>query len=84
MPQKPWSTQFEKIVRAHLPALTDGTGLEPTAKLFDLGLNSLGMIALLVALEDEFDVTFPEADLGAETFATPAMLWGVIDRVRES
>ncbi|MDN0193989.1 acyl carrier protein [Streptomyces sp. S.PNR 29] len=78
MTQSGWPDAFERIVRAHATALTDEDALEPQAALFDLGLDSLGMISLLVDVEVEFGVTLPQDALGAETFATPERLWNAV------
>jgi acyl carrier protein len=78
MTQSVWPDEFERIVRAHATALADEDVLEPQAALFDLGLDSLGVIGLLVAVEVEFGVTLPQDALGAETFSTPQKLWSAV------
>ncbi|GGM89383.1 hypothetical protein GCM10011609_27810 [Lentzea pudingi] len=72
-----WPDQFEAVVRKHLPMLGDD-GVSPELVLADRGLDSIGTINLLVALEDEFDVVFPDELLAATTFETPGALWAVL------
>jgi acyl carrier protein len=38
----------------------------------------MGMVELLAALEDGYDVRFRDEYLTMETFATPAVLWGTL------
>ncbi|GGK72845.1 phosphopantetheine-binding protein [Mangrovihabitans endophyticus] len=78
-----WPDDFEKAVRQHLPLLADGTALTSEASLLALGLDSLATVGLLVEVEETFAVQFPDEDLRAETFATPATLWAVVVRLRD-
>ena len=78
---KTWPDRFEKVLRAHVPDLTDDVPLDVSTNLPDLGLDSLATVALLVELEETFDVTLPDDDLSADTFATPGNLWSVLDRL---
>ncbi|WEH12237.1 phosphopantetheine-binding protein [Streptomyces sp. VNUA24] len=73
--QAPWDDRFEKILRENLAELDPGRPLEPDASLPDLGMDSLKSVALLVALEDAYGITFPDEGLTARTFASPRNLW---------
>lgn len=44
--------------------------LSDTDDLFEAGLTSYGSVRVMLALEDHFDVEFPEALLTRKTFAT--------------
>lgn len=48
--------------------------LSDTDDLFEAGLTSYGSVRLMLALEDRFDVEFPEALLTRKTFATFAAM----------
>jgi acyl carrier protein len=72
-----WTADFEDILRRHL-ALPGDTELTADADLADLGLDSMGTVTLLVDLESELGVTFPDESLVAETFATPGALWTLV------
>lgn len=76
-----WPASFEALLREHLPLLPATTELARDASLVDLGLDSLTTVALLVGLEDLFEVSVPDDLLVAETFATPAALWQVVDEL---
>ena len=50
------------------------SGLGDTDDLFDAGLTSYGSVRLMLALEERFDVEFPDAMLTRKTFATFAAM----------
>jgi acyl carrier protein len=80
----PWDERFESVVRANVPVLAADQPLSPAASLFDLGLDSMGTIQLLLDLEETFGVTFPDDALKPEVFATPGALWAVVDELDSS
>ena len=73
-----WDTTFENNLRAFLPFLDSTETLTADVSLRDLGLDSMGMVELLAALEDGYHVRFRDEYLTMETFATPAVLWGTL------
>ena len=77
-----WTSQFEKVLREHLPLLEAGQELAPDATLAALGLDSLATVQLLVGLEDAFELTIPDELLVPENFATPGALWAAVDGLR--
>jgi acyl carrier protein len=77
-----WPPEFEAVLREHLPGLAADAQLACHLRLADYGLNSLGVVSLLVGLEDEFGVLFPDELLAAATFETPGALWKVLQEVR--
>ncbi|MGA9871733.1 MAG: acyl carrier protein [Rhodococcus sp. (in: high G+C Gram-positive bacteria)] len=46
------------------------TDLEPAADLYDNGLTSHASVNVMIALEDEFDVEFPDTMLQKSTFGS--------------
>jgi acyl carrier protein len=80
----PWDERFESVVRANVPVLAASDPLLPSASLYDLGLDSMGTIQLLLELEETFAVTFPDDALKPETFATPEALWRVVHALAPS
>jgi acyl carrier protein len=44
------------------------TELAPDAKLVDVGLTSMDMVSLMLAVEAEFDLTIPQAEITPENF----------------
>ena len=43
--------------------------LAPAADLYDAGLTSMAMVKLMLAVEVEFDISIPDADLHPDNFA---------------
>lgn len=77
----PWDETFEALM---MKVLDLGDGAQPPApdeSLGDLGLQSLGMIRLLVSLEETYGVVFPEEALTPELFATARTLWDGLHEV---
>jgi acyl carrier protein len=73
-----WDENFEPTIRQSLPFLAPDTSLAPDVDLLALGLDSVRMVGVMVALENEYDIQFPDEVLTAETFATPGNLWQVV------
>jgi acyl carrier protein len=70
-----WSQEFESVLRAHLPGLAPDERLPGAAQLVQYGLDSMGTVTLLVAIESSLDVQFPDEALVPETFETADRLW---------
>lgn len=56
--------------RAVLPGVIES--VEPGADLWELGMESLAMVGVMVAVEDEFGVEFPDELLTRDTFRSLA------------
>ncbi|MFE4924881.1 phosphopantetheine-binding protein [Streptomyces sp. NPDC056661] len=69
---------FEAKLREFLPLLPPDSDLRPDTDLAAHGLDSLATVALLVDLEDTFDVQLPDDQLSASTFETVDSLWRVM------
>lgn len=50
--------------------------------LFVLGLDSMGIMQLLLHIEDQFGVSLDATDLSRENFRTPASIAGLLQRKR--
>lgn len=79
-----WNEQFEVLLRMHLPFLPDDEELRPELDLREFGLDSMGVVELLVALESEYCLRLADDVLSMDTFATPGVLWATLDEVRMS
>jgi acyl carrier protein len=62
--------QIRALVAANAGLRSPAEGLAGDANLFDAGLDTEGFIRLLLALEDAFDVHFPERSLSPANFET--------------
>jgi acyl carrier protein len=57
--------------------------LENDSDLYNAGLTSLATVGLMLALEDQFDVEFPEAMLSRKTFDSIESIVDSIDELVE-
>lgn len=76
-----WPPKFETVIRAHCRLLPAGAEIASDRLLTDLGVDSLQVVELIVALEDAFDVTLPQRILTPEVFATPASIWTALSPI---
>lgn len=79
-----WDQQFEEVIRGYLPFLAADEPLDEDVSLRDLGLDSMGTVELLNALEGAFDVRFVDDALNMETFATAGSLWKTLSELSGS
>ena len=68
----PTSEAIRGLVGRHAPI--DTRGLGDADDLYDAGLSSLASVNLMLALEDAYDVEFPERMLRRTTFASIAAI----------
>ncbi len=54
--------------------------IDEDSDLYNAGLTSLATVGLMLALEDEFDIEFPDSMLGRKTFGS---LESIVDAVEE-
>jgi acyl carrier protein len=78
-----WNDQFEVLLRSHLPFLSAAEELRPELDLREFGLDSMGVVDLLVSLESEFRVRMTDDLLSMDTFATPGVLWAALDEIQK-
>ncbi|MEV0598844.1 phosphopantetheine-binding protein [Streptomyces sp. NPDC050315] len=76
-----WDDQFEELVRGFLPFLDTAEPLTEDMNMRDAGLDSLGTVELLGALEDLYQVRFVDDALTMDTFATPGVLWKTVSKL---
>ncbi|MFF2184744.1 acyl carrier protein [Streptomyces sp. NPDC058155] len=78
-----WDKEFEKLIRQYLPFVSPDEELTPQSDLRDLGLDSLGMVELLAALENTYEVQFRDEALKLDSFRTPETLWKTVSKMLE-
>lgn len=61
-------SKIREILSKHGRLSADVMSLAPAADLFAVGLTSLTTVHIMLALEDEFEVEFPDRLLGRKTF----------------
>jgi D-alanine--poly(phosphoribitol) ligase subunit 2 len=62
-----------------LPVPIDG--LSDQDNLFDAGMTSFGSVQLMLAVEEEFDIEFPNSLLTRKTFATVGGLAAAVEQL---
>lgn len=65
---------FQDILRTHLPFSGAGE-LTDDDDLSDLGLDSMGLVAVMADLEDRYGVELTDEFVAESTFATVGTLW---------
>lgn len=76
-----WDEQFESILRPRLPLLPADEPLTADLDLRAYGLDSIGVVDLLVALENAYNVRLPEEEASMEAFATAGVLWRTLSKL---
>jgi acyl carrier protein len=65
---------LKELAVEHIAALSSVGQVDEDSDLAELGLDSMSALNLLLDMEDEFDVQFPEEYLTADVFSTLATL----------
>lgn len=73
--------RFTDLVRDHAN-LEPGAPIDVDTTFADLGVSSLGIVQLLVEVEEAYDVEFSDDLLVPETFVSPRRFWDALSRVR--
>lgn len=72
-----WPQEFVDLLCKYLN-LESGETIDEDAPLSASGLDSMGMVGLMLSLEDAFDFELPEEDLTVQTFHSATTLWGAV------
>lgn len=59
----------------------DFSALSDDANLYDAGLTSFASVQMMLALEEEFDIEFPEAMLTRRTFSSLASIADAVSQL---
>jgi acyl carrier protein len=62
--------QIREVLAAHGRMPVDPNEVDDQADLYDLGLTSHASVDVMLALEDAFDIEFPDEVLKKSTFAS--------------
>ena len=66
------TNSIRAILREHGRLAVDAAGLAEDSNLYDAGLTSQGSVTLMLALEERFDIEFPDRMLRRGAFASIA------------
>ncbi len=70
------------LIRQFASGLPESGELALEAPLRDAGLTSIGAVKLMLAIEAEYNLTIPDAELTPENFATIRAIEAMIGRLR--
>jgi acyl carrier protein len=71
------------IVRQAMPGQTAHAEFAKNADLYDAGLTSMAMVKLMLAVEVEFDIAIPDAELHPDNFRSIAAIESLIARLQQ-
>ena len=63
-----------EVLSQHGRLSVDVAALDPESDLYGVGLTSLATVGIMLALEDRFDIEFPESMLSRKTFKSLAAI----------
>jgi acyl carrier protein len=73
--------RVRQVLRAQKALRVDVDTLTPEADLFAAGLNSFASVDLMLAIEQTFDVVFPDEALTRRTFGSIASIAAAVERL---
>jgi acyl carrier protein len=74
--------QIRDVIREHARLPVDVGTLADATDLYEAGMTSHASVNVMLALEDAFDVEFPDAMLKRESFESIAAISGVIGQLQ--
>ena len=75
------ATKIRAILREHARLRVDADQLAEDANLFDAGMTSHASVNVMLALEGDFEVEFPDHMLSRKVFETIASIRAAIDEL---
>ena len=83
-PQTPHSALRDRLLRLVAQILGKpeaASELPPEGRLSELGMSSIKMVNLMLAVETEFDLTIPQGEITPENFRSVATVEALIERL---
>jgi acyl carrier protein len=74
---------IRKVLADHGRLAVDAAGIDRDADLYEAGLTSHASVNIMLALEDAFDLEFPDRLLKKSTFASISSIEGAITELNE-
>lgn len=76
-----YTEKVREILAKHSRLDVDVNSLKEDDDLYDLGLTSLTTVNIMLAIEDAFDIEFPDSKLNRKTFNSIESLVEVIEEL---
>ncbi len=77
-------TQIREIIFDHAGLELCGLRLDDDTDLYKVGMKSFASVQLMLALEDVFDIEFPDEMLKRTTFRSPDAIENAVQTLRNS
>lgn len=77
-----YEDEIRTILNEHSRLSTPLPDLAPTSDLYAAGLSSLTTVQLMLALEDHFQIEFPDQMLGRKTFGSIQSIAEAVAKLR--
>lgn len=77
--EKSRAAKVRHVLSQHGRLSTPVDQILDTSDLYNAGLTSLATVGLMLALEEQFDIEFPDKMLGRKTFASIESIVGAIE-----
>jgi acyl carrier protein len=75
------SAQVRNILKDHARLAVDVDALAPDADLYQAGMTSHASVNVMLALEDHFDIEFPDEMLKPSVFASIAAISAAVEQL---
>jgi acyl carrier protein len=75
MTEQPWDEKFDHLLRSHRRLAESQDTIAPDVPFDLLGIDSLGLLGLIVDSEEVFGIEFPSDMLTSDVLATPGTFW---------
>ena len=72
-----------RILQDHARLAQDPGSLDPQADLYEAGMTSHASVSVMLALEDAFDIEFPDEMLKPSVFASIAAIETAVAQLRD-
>jgi acyl carrier protein len=74
--------RVRRVVESSAQIAADVASLDPDVNLYDAGMSSRASVAVMIALEGEFDLEFPDELLNRNVFESIASIAAAIEKIR--
>jgi len=73
---------IKNILKQHGRLSAEADSLDIDSDLYNAGLTSLATVGLMLALEEEFDIEFPDSMLSRKTFSSIEAISDAIEELK--
>ena len=76
-----YAEKIRAVIAKHARLSVDANSLTQDSDLYEAGLTSLTTVNLMLAIEDTFNIEFPDKKLGRKTFESIRSLSEVVEEL---